>query len=252
MRHAVCALTILFLLFAVTSANAGEKDQLTVDLSTNVWAKYLNQGGGVPHNGAVAWSSVFVTHNRSGLFAGVWNSSPIDGSKWDADFGTENDLYLGWRGETGKVGYNAGVAYFDLHEIGGTARGDLMQVWGEADYTFASGRHELVPFVRLEYSVPPPVADTALNSSLRALLGAGYTFQLDPRTSLKAKAWLIADDGRNNRGDEAFIGQLDLGVQFKLTTRLSAHLGLRLSEPLTPTVDRRFEVVPSVGLSLRF
>ncbi|MBI2410096.1 hypothetical protein HYV30_03605 [Candidatus Kaiserbacteria bacterium] len=252
MRQIAIALSLLCLVsLSAPPANAEETPVLSYSFATEWWAKYLNQGGFVIHDGSVLWTSLFVTHNRSGFYAGLWNSTPIDGTEFNSDFGTENDIYLGWRGRTGNFGYTLGVAYFDLYRLGGDPAGDLMQAYGEVAYHFPFGKHELVPFARLEYSIPPPVRHTMLDESVRGLVGVRYTYVLTEQVGFWAKLWLIGDDGRN-APEATGIAQLDGGVKVVLTQNVNMTFGARLSQPMTKTSSRKFEAVPNAALNINW
>ena len=74
-----------------------------VSASASIANTYLWRGqdlGGAAISGSLDYS------HASGLYAGVW------GSSGDAELGTETDLYVGFAGEAGSIGYDIGYATY--------------------------------------------------------------------------------------------------------------------------------------------
>ncbi|GAA6135404.1 hypothetical protein NBRC116188_21940 [Oceaniserpentilla sp. 4NH20-0058] len=124
-----------------------------VSASVGIASAYLWRGqdlsassDGVESNGAVpAFSGSLDYSNESGLYAGIWTSSGDFGS------GTETDLYVGFAGEAGSIGYDISYATYlytgedDIDDVAEVIVGVSTDAFGakvyiptdsDADYTY--------------------------------------------------------------------------------------------------------------------
>jgi uncharacterized protein (TIGR02001 family) len=85
------------------SALTAQAAQAEVSASASVASTYLWRGQDL--GGAAVAGSLDYSH-ASGAYAGIW------GSSGDASSGNETDLYFGFAGEAGSIGYDIGYATY--------------------------------------------------------------------------------------------------------------------------------------------
>ncbi|HDP90065.1 MAG TPA: hypothetical protein ENN42_08945 [Thioalkalivibrio sp.] len=96
---------------AVAGSLFGAAGTATADVSASFAASnmYLWRGITLSTTGGVVSGSLDYAHD-SGFYAGIWTSSETDGH--------ETDLYAGFAGEIGGLGYDVGYAYYMYPEEG--------------------------------------------------------------------------------------------------------------------------------------
>ena len=96
---------------AVAGSLFGAAGTATADVSASFAASnmYLWRGINLSTTGGVVSGSLDYAHD-SGFYAGIWTSSETDGH--------ETDLYAGFAGEIGGLGYDVGYAYYMYPEEG--------------------------------------------------------------------------------------------------------------------------------------
>lgn len=77
-----------------------------VNVTSEYFFRGISQGFGAAVNGGLDYEAA------SGFYTGIW-ASTLAGGEPDTDFGThEVDLYAGFAGEAGSVGYDVGLIYY--------------------------------------------------------------------------------------------------------------------------------------------
>ncbi len=104
-------------------AGAIEKKTTTVEVDgADQEVKYTDATDGTGQGTAVVSGSIDYT-NESGLYAGVWTSSG------DGSAGTETDLYVGFAGEAGSIGYDIGYVTYLYTETANDEIDDLAEFY---------------------------------------------------------------------------------------------------------------------------
>jgi len=101
-----------------------------VSASAAVASSYLWRGQNLSAGAAVVSGSLDYA-NESGLYAGVWTSSG------DSSLGTETDLYVGFAGEAGAVGFDIGYVTYLYTETAADEIDDAAEFYLGLSYDIA-------------------------------------------------------------------------------------------------------------------
>ena len=157
------------------------------DLSANaavtsnyIWRGISQTNDGAAGQGGIDWG------NDSGLYAGTWVSNVAFGNS--ADAGYEMDVYAGFAGEAGSVGYDVGVITYqyplapntNFTEVYASGTMSIVTV-GVALTVDAASANADVPFDSGDLYVNGSVDYTLGNSDVSVYAGA-YMFDADGNT----------------------------------------------------------------------
>jgi len=239
---------------------------VTIDQPTSQWTpsgsvkvmfadKYLASCGAVFYNRPVMQVVIFVSV-KNGLYLDLWNSTPINLSLWDKNFGTEQDISVGWAGKLSKLGVSGwpgsltldtGVNFWDEPSIGTFGKDDILneyiKVTKDFEWVSVSAKFEC--------------AEVMPNS----IYGGGQMYTLEVSKSksffndmvlagLSADA--MYDSGRFGAGNGFIVGGSGY-LQWKLYKGFALILPqVNLTEPINTRDSRKFSSAVSGGLKWRF
>lgn len=179
--------------------------QAEVSGNLSVVSEYLFRGG--YENNGTAVQGGFDYANESGFYAGYWGSSLDYG---DTSTGFENDLYVGFSGESDAISYDVGLLYYVYT---GVSDADTPELYGS------------VGFGPVSFGAAYLLDDVAWGNSGDIYLSLGYEAELPNDFSFAANAgfYTYSKDGE-------FIAETAESESsgFK-------HLDLTLSHPLADT-----------------
>ncbi|WP_168927434.1 TorF family putative porin [Nitrincola alkalilacustris] len=95
----------------VVVAPAATAEALELSANVSLVSDYVSRGYSYS-NGRPALQGGFDLEHESGLYAGIWGSSVSASAIAEGSDGVELDLYAGFAGELGMLGYDIGVAHY--------------------------------------------------------------------------------------------------------------------------------------------
>lgn len=172
---------------------------LQAEVSGNVGlvSQYIFRGG-VEDNRTAFQGGLDYSHGN-GLYAGTWFSTLGDGPDYYADpAANEVDLYGGYSGTAGELGYDLGLTYYYYT---GDATDDNSVPEGSASVSY--GPVGLGVSVALDTAAWTAAGDTYLSASFEQPLPEDFTF------SVSAGYYLYADDTENDDGSVSTAKEQD-------------------------------------------
>lgn len=235
MKKILVALTIC-LLFASVQAYAEDP---SITAYPQVWGKYLGGNGGIFHDKPVHQTGTTVCYR--GFCGDIWGSYSLDGRN---GFGKEVD-FTGWYGNDWM---EVGVGYFALWPKGFS---DVVQPFLKLKRQFTVGKHELMPYGKLELYWP--ASGNIPQSGAIFAAGLLHTWHLLQFLDFNHEPALKFDNGAFGN-DSAVIGQYKADLSWKLDKNLTVQLPmLKASTPLTMVRDgRKTEFVVGTGAVFSF
>ena len=237
MKKILVALTMTICLIFVSAQARAEG--LSITAYSQVWGKYLGGNGGIFYDKPVHQSRTTVCYR--GFCGDIWGSYSLDGRN---GFGKEVD-FTGWYGNDWA---EIGVAYFALWPKGFS---DVVQPFLKLKHQFTVGKHEFIPYGKLELYWP--VSGSIPQHGAIFAAGLAHTWHLMAVLDFNHEPTLKYDNGAFGN-NSAVIGQYKADLSWKLNKNLTVQLPmLKASTPLTKVRDgRKTEYVVGVGAVFAF
>ncbi|MBZ9577712.1 hypothetical protein KJA13_01600 [Patescibacteria group bacterium] len=232
---------------------AGDESQdISVTLSSKIYSKYLNEGGGnILHDKPVIQTDLFASLPK-GFYLGIWHSAGLDGTGLSSDNGDEIDYIVGWSGKVGKVNLDIGAYYFDLVDIFKSPHGDIIEPYFEISKGFdISDKHCLTPYVW--FGFPYSAKGDEFGHGFYVRPGVKHAWQITPKLTLNQKANLFFDDGACGF-DSGLFGEYRCSFSWQISKSTTIDLiSVKGITPFTSLSDnRKTEIVYGAGITYRF
>ncbi|KPJ55272.1 hypothetical protein AMJ47_00100 [Parcubacteria bacterium DG_72] len=229
-----------------------ETQDISLTLSSKIWSKYLNEGGGnILHDKPVIQSDIFVSFPR-GFYFSVWHSAGLDGTGLSSDAGDEIDYIVGWNGEVKGLNLDFGILYFDLVDLFRSPQGDIIQPYLELSKDFnVFGNQKLAPYVW--FGFPYSAKGDEFGHGFYTRLGVKHVWQIGPKFIFSQKANLFFDDGACGF-DSGLFGEYRCSLSWQISKSTTIDLiSIKAIDPFTPLSDnRKTEIVYGMGVRYHF
>ena len=253
----------IFIAATTTDAAEGTNSgwNSTATFQSAIGSKYLAFGSGtVLYDRPVIHSDLKIRF-ENGLYIDLWGSQPAN-DQWNANFGTEIDLGLGWEGPLSRIGVSGklsdiqvsiGTSYFDEPDLSLLGAGDTLY----SHLTLSKNITSLpIPLsVNAEFENYVTMPGTAVNGGNLYSIGAStclspFKDRLNGKLVAISSLSLVYDDGGYAMDSGLLLRgfvELDWNVSKRLTTFVQ---GLYYA-PLTVKDSRELDAMVFVGFRIK-
>ncbi len=222
--------------------------------STQIKDKYVLGKGLNIYDDPVIQRDVFVELGR-GFYVDLWWSTGLDEPNLNLGNDDEVDWTTGWKGEVGgNCKLDIGIAYFDLTKIFSIEEGDVIQPFAELGRKYElDSRHSFTPYIRAVGLVPIGW-DKDARSGAHIFLGLKHDWQPCELLGVSQKFAVMYDTGTLVSSDRGFLGNYDLGLNWKVSKRATVNLpSFKLISPISDLDDgRKTQHVVGGGITFSF
>ena len=205
-------------------------------LSTTVTSEYIGGTGGGLFSDQPCWQTGFTAFHKSGYYAGVWRSVPVD-PKYANSFANEADYYLGYCKDFGEVSIDLSVALYDFVPAS--------DMYGFA-VIISANSGKVKPYARVEY-------DAAQSSRMAPLciwkVGAKGGV---PKTPLKWDLWLLGRPYSTGKRETLSAAKLQLCWPINIGHGGTVTPAILLQEPFRGGGPTTGHQVYSISYGIRF
>lgn len=154
MKKVLIAMMVTVMVIFSASFVLAEEKENDFSVSGELWIRnaYLDDTGAVFYKGLVIQPGLKVSHNNTGVYAGVWGSaapgkSPTEDNAGD-NYGNEFDLYLGWAKKFGKFDTDVMYTYSKIFPLNKWGYGDFHAFSAKIGYALTD---KITPYVKVNY-----------------------------------------------------------------------------------------------------
>ena len=218
---------------------------------TESWrSKYVLSNGVVAYDHSVAQTDIFLT-TKCGLTLDLWGSIPTNLEDIGKDFGTEDDLTIGYTRDLKWFSVAVGVSYYDLHRNFTFDGSDLIVPYLELSKEFkVTKKLCLTPFYKAEMNFN---LSGSIKGDTFQRVGVRYGWEVTKYLTLAGQTYMLYDPGV--LGDTAFVGSIEGSAVWNLGWHnVKVELPfLRYEGPVTGVSDgRKPEFICGAGVSVSF
>lgn len=221
----VC-ISICFFPFALAEEQASEKlpneYSFSFALSSGFSSEYVIQNGLKLHD--EAWHTQGTLFLPKGFYFDAFMSLGLDDSEFSSDLGDEIDWALGWSSKIyDKIGVDARVSYYDLHDVFDFTKEDLVFPYLEVNYG------EVRPFTWFGFTAyasvenPFTAQEDNLSQGLLTHGGVRYAFSCAEFLDIAGRLEVTHDDGALGL-DTAFLCRYEIGLVWKLNEYITLNV----------------------------
>jgi hypothetical protein len=222
----------------------------SVSLWTGYRSKYIFSNGGNIYDDPVLQADLFLL-SKCGLMAELWYSMPADASGVGKDYATELELIVGWAGQVKGYDLSLGVGYYDLHPAFSFEKTDYTLLACEAAKEFRPWNSLTVsPFFRAESYFRLDGFEPGVTLPRT---GVRYKWEINRVLAIGGRGMVVYDPGII-KGDEAFIGNAEASLLWKLGNHLNLDIPyVKFVAPLSEVGDgRKEELVWGLAATYKF
>jgi hypothetical protein len=183
---------------ALATALFGEEKGLSVELSTKVMSKDIDDDGIALYGGTNLATELTVSGGH-GFYLSFRSVRGLSGHRSALEYQDQLESYFGWAGEVGGLAIDISGGYYDLSPIMKDTRNAIRSFAVELR---PSGEHSFTPFASFEsYHMR---SDADFEGGTRTRLGVEFSYKVG-RASIEQSLVGVYEDGAFGYG-KAFVG----------------------------------------------
>lgn len=227
-------LTVIIIFVSTITANAAE-------LSIKTATQYIGNNGSAVVKHAVQQTNIFIPL-PGGFYADIWNSLATEGSE------KEIDWTAGWTGSIANLDLNIGVSYYDFDALF-FSKGDVLNPCIEISKAFKISESQTVT-PSLKFETPILVNDGSI-AGVFTHVGVKHVWQASDQFSVTQNVKIMYDNGVYGM-DDGFVGKYSMSLGMTVTKSITLNALMDISKPFGSIHDRKIEITPGVGVTIKF
>lgn len=244
------AVVVGLMVLGLCSVVRAEQD-LCVEVTGRVWAKYLGYDGVVFYDGPILVTDTTL-YLPYGMKVNMWTSTGLRDWKIpdEEDWGDEVDLELIFEHQRPKWVYTGSVSFFDVKDVLDVPRGDLWR--GKVEVTRMSTpilRWSLDSYAGVQSHIP--AKGSKPEKGTLVYVGVRQTVFETRWCDLQADASALYDDGAFGQ-DDGFVWKAVVDLNHPVSENFHMGVSVKAAGKIRNAEDRDVEVVPGVKAWARF